>query len=157
VYWRVQPEVSGGGIFHDLAPHQLDLLLQYFGTPEVIQGFSLKRSLDGICDDCVSGQMRFKNDILFQGHWDFASADGTIRDTCKITCDLGTISFSFFRNSTLVVKGKNGIETSNYDPPNHIQQPMIEAVSAYFLGEGDNPCDAAIGLKVMEMIDAFVS
>ena len=156
-YWRVQPEISGGGIFHDLAPHQLDLLLQYFGAPEAIQGFSLKRSSDGTCDDCVSGQMRFKNDVLFQGHWDFASADGTIRDTCKITCDLGTITFSFFRSPTLLVRGKNGIETSNYDPPPHIQQPMIEAVNAYFLGEGENPCDTGIGLKVMEMIDAFVT
>jgi predicted dehydrogenase len=156
-YWRVQPDISGGGIFHDLAPHQLDLLLQYFGTPEVIQGFSLKRSPDGTCDDCVSGQMRFKNDVLFQGHWDFAPADGTIRDTCKITCELGTIAFSFFRSHTLIVKGKNGIETSNYDPPSHIQQPMIEAVCAYFLGQGDNPCNVGIGLKVMEMIDAFVS
>jgi 1,5-anhydro-D-fructose reductase (1,5-anhydro-D-mannitol-forming) len=155
--WRQQPEVSGGGLFHDLAPHQLDLLLMYFGRPEVIQGFSLKRDPKGNCDDCVSGQMRFQNDVLFQGHWDFASVDGTVKDSCKITCDLGTISFSFFRSSTLLVKGKNGIETSNYDPPKHIQQPMIEAVNAYFLDAGDNPCDVATGVQVMEMIDAFIT
>ncbi|MCB1123924.1 MAG: Gfo/Idh/MocA family oxidoreductase, partial [Verrucomicrobiae bacterium] len=156
-YWRVQPEISGGGIFHDLAPHQLDLILMYFGEPEVIQGFSLKRNPDGGCDDCVSGQMRFRNDVLFQGHWDFASADGTVKDNCKITCDYGTIGFSFFRSPTLVVKGKNGIETSTYAPPQHIQQPMIEAVNSYFLGAGGNPCSVEIGTKVMEMIDAFVS
>lgn len=156
-YWRVQPEISGGGIFHDLAPHQLDLMLLYFGSPQVIQGFSVKRIPESSCDDCVSGQMRFANDVLFQGHWDFASVDGTIKDSCKILCDHGTISFSFFRSPTLVVKGEDGIETTNYEPPRHIQQPMIEAVSAYFLGEGDNPCDTAIGLQVMEMIDAFVS
>ena len=34
--WRVQPELSGGGYFHDLAPHQLDLMLFYFGQPENI-------------------------------------------------------------------------------------------------------------------------
>ena len=156
-YWRVIPDISGGGIFHDLAPHQLDLMLQYFGAPEVIQGFSLKRISKGTCDDCVSGQMRFKNDVLFQGHWDFASADGTVKDSCKITCDQGTITFSFFRSTSLLIKGKSGIETSNYEPPQHIQQPMIEAVNAYFLGEGENPCDASTGVNVMEMIDAFVS
>jgi predicted dehydrogenase len=25
-YWRVDPAVSGGGLFHDLSPHQLDLM-----------------------------------------------------------------------------------------------------------------------------------
>ena len=32
---------------------------------------------------------------------------------------------------------------------------MIEAVNDYFRGEGDNPCDAATGVKVMEMIDGL--
>jgi predicted dehydrogenase len=155
--WRVQPDISGGGIFHDLAPHQLDLILHYFGAPELIQGFSLQRNSESTCDDCVSGQIRFKNNVLFQGHWDFASVDGTVNDSCKIMCDLGTIQFSFFRSPTLVVKGKNGIETINYDPPQHIQQPMIEAVNDYFLGVSENPCSATIGVQVMEMIDAFVS
>ena len=40
--WRVLPELSGGGYFHDLAPHQLDLMLYYFGEPENYHGFSSK-------------------------------------------------------------------------------------------------------------------
>ena len=28
--WRVQPDISGGGYFYDLAPHQLDLLQDIF-------------------------------------------------------------------------------------------------------------------------------
>ena len=42
--WRVQPEISGGGYFHDLAPHQLDLMLFYFHEPEQYCGFSLNQS-----------------------------------------------------------------------------------------------------------------
>ena len=30
--WRLQPEISGGGYFYDLAPHQLDLLQDMFGV-----------------------------------------------------------------------------------------------------------------------------
>ena len=155
--WRVRPEVSGGGLFHDLAPHQFDLMLMYFGNPEVIQGFSLQRDPQGTCDDCVSGQMRFSNDVLFQGHWDFASKDGTVKESCRITCDRGSISFSFFRSPTLVIKSNKGIETTTFEPPQHIAQPMIETVNAYFLGEAENPCDSGVGVQVMSMIDAFVS
>ncbi|MCZ6673078.1 MAG: Gfo/Idh/MocA family oxidoreductase [Verrucomicrobia bacterium] len=155
--WRVRPEVSGGGLFHDLAPHQLDLLLMYFGEPQVIQGFSTQRNPEGSCDDCVSGQMRFAGDVHFQGHWDFASSDGTVEDTCTIACDLGSLTFRFFRSPTLVVKKDQGIETTTIEPPQHIQQPMIEAVNAYFAGQGDNPCSTDTGVKVMKMIDAFIT
>ncbi|MCH5600289.1 Gfo/Idh/MocA family protein [Niabella ginsengisoli] len=30
--WRIDPALSGGGLFHDLAPHQLDMMLYLFGT-----------------------------------------------------------------------------------------------------------------------------
>ena len=28
--WRLNPIISGGGYFHDLAPHQIDLILKWF-------------------------------------------------------------------------------------------------------------------------------
>src|SRR5690606_20355714 len=39
--WRVNPDLSGGGYFHDLAPHQLDLMLFYFGAPAKYSGYSI--------------------------------------------------------------------------------------------------------------------
>lgn len=30
IQWRVNPAIAGGGLFHDLAPHQLDLMLYFF-------------------------------------------------------------------------------------------------------------------------------
>ncbi|RYZ20495.1 MAG: Gfo/Idh/MocA family oxidoreductase, partial [Chitinophagaceae bacterium] len=38
--WRLDPAVSGGGLFYDLAPHALDLLLYFFGTPLSATGAS---------------------------------------------------------------------------------------------------------------------
>ncbi len=29
VAWRINPEIAGGGLFHDLAPHQLDLCIGF--------------------------------------------------------------------------------------------------------------------------------
>ena len=31
VAWRVNPAIAGGGLFHDIAPHQLDLMYWLFG------------------------------------------------------------------------------------------------------------------------------
>ena len=38
--WRVNPAISGGGYFYDLAPHQIDLMVHYFGPIRQTCGFS---------------------------------------------------------------------------------------------------------------------
>jgi predicted dehydrogenase len=35
--WRVDPSVSGGGLFHDLAPHQIDLFLFILGAERPLE------------------------------------------------------------------------------------------------------------------------
>lgn len=42
--WRVNPEISGGGLFYDLAPHQLDLMFTYFGEIESMYGVAVNQS-----------------------------------------------------------------------------------------------------------------
>ena len=41
--WRVQPVISGGGYFYDLAPHQLDLLQEMFGCILEAEGYKSNR------------------------------------------------------------------------------------------------------------------
>lgn len=39
-HWHVQPEISGGGIFMDMAVHTLDILDFFFGAIEKVAAFS---------------------------------------------------------------------------------------------------------------------
>ena len=41
--WRINPALSGGGYFHDLSPHQLDLIYWFFGKPLDVRGRSLNQ------------------------------------------------------------------------------------------------------------------
>jgi len=153
--WRLQSELSGGGHFHDLAPHQLDILLYYFGMPS--RYFGTGTSITGNVPDIVSGQMVLPGNILFNGCWNFASPANEAKDECIITGTTGSIHFSFFSNiETVVVYDKDGAQTHHFQTPKHIQQPMIEAVVKYFQGEGENPCTAREGYRSMLLLDAFV-
>jgi predicted dehydrogenase len=38
--WRVNPSISGGGLFHDMAPHQVGLMLNFFGKVKDARGTS---------------------------------------------------------------------------------------------------------------------
>jgi len=154
--WRLKPELSGGGYFHDLAPHQLDLMLFYFGTPVSYSGYSMNQSGQSGADDHVSGELLFDNNIVVSGSWCFNVAEHLQTDTCEIIGSEGAIVFSFFSNY-VTVKDKYGSETETFVHPLHIEQPMITDVVNYFNDQLPNPCSIQEAVLLMDIIDAFTS
>ncbi len=152
--WRLDPEISGGGLFHDLSPHLLDLLLVYFGVPLRYEGFSTRLNrLPGV-DDFVQGTIVFDNQIIFRGCWCFCVAPCAASERLVITGSRGQVSAPFFGDEVRLCS--DGEETLiPFANPANIQLPMVEAATSYFLGHGACPCPSADGLRVMEMIDAF--
>ncbi len=153
--WRVNPAISGGGLFHDLAPHQLDLMLYYFGEINSAKGFSLNQAGLYEADDLVSGQLCFRSGAVFQGLWCFTVAEEQKTDLCEIIGSKGKIGFSVFGDHYYQLKIGDKEEFVEFEKPEHIQQPMIIEVVDYLLGKGPNPCSANEAVKVMEMMDEF--
>jgi predicted dehydrogenase len=150
--WRVNPEISGGGNFHDLAPHQLDLMLYFFGEPVGVKGKSLNIAGLYRADDFVSADLTFSNNINFKGIWDFTGQSNEDEDLCIINGTKGKISFSVFSDTCeITLNGKS--ESLSFDFLPHVQQPIIEQVVNYFLGNSPNPCSAKDALIVMKMLD----
>lgn len=155
VRWRVDPAVSGGGIFHDLAPHQLDLMCYFFGKPVEAAGMSANQARQSAADDLVTGLIRFEKDILFNGRWCFNAAEGEKQDRCTIYGSKGSLHFSVFGEPVLELVTGAEEQRISFPKLEHVQQPMIAAVTDYFLGRGPNPCPAEGGVQVMELIDRF--
>ena len=152
--WRVQPDQSGGGYFHDLAPHQLDLMLFYFGVPEYYNGFSLNQSNLYPADDHVSGQVLFPNKVALTGTWSFNVPESEAIDQCEFIGTKGSISFPFFGH-TVSWRNEKNEEFLNFPALEHVQQPMIDQVVKYFNGEAANPNPIEEAVVVMKIIDAF--
>lgn len=153
--WRVDAAVAGGGLFHDLAPHQLDLMYYFFGAVEKASGISVNQSHQYNADDVVAGNILFKNGIVFNGLWCFNVEPHKERDSCEIIGSEGSISFSVFGQQKLSITKNNKTEITLFNPLQHVQQPMIEKVVSYFLDEGTNPCSAEDGVEVMRLMDQF--
>lgn len=152
--WRLDPSVSGGGLFHDLAPHQLDLLIYYFGEVRSSSGISINQSNKYPADDLVTGQALFENGIVFNGTWCFTVSENDKKDVFEIIGSDGVISFPVFGNR--ITLKKDGYEEEFiFEPLQHVQQPMIEKVTAYFLNKGENPCSAEQAILSMELLDSF--
>ena len=152
--WRVIPAISGGGIFFDLAPHQLDLLVYFFGPAIHFKGMVHNRAGLYEAEDVVNGMAQLSNGILFSGQWCFTSAASCKEDIFEITGTAGRIVFPTFGHEVTIVTNE-GEKRLEFDPPKHIQQPMIERVTRHFLGEGPNPCPASEAMHSFEMMVAF--
>lgn len=153
--WRVNPAISGGGLFHDLAPHQLDIMYWLFGHAQKISGHASNKSGLYAADDTVNGHIEFTNGMEFSGDWNFNA--GKDKDHCEINGSKGKISFSFFGRPGIELTVDSKITSIDFEPLLHVQQPMIERVVQYFLGKEMNPCRAGEGVEVMRWMESFIN
>jgi len=154
--WRVNKERAGGGLFYDLAPHQLDLVFYFFGKAIHYQGEASNLSGLYLVEDKVQGKMQMENGIEFTGDWNFAiDPQEQELDTFMIIGSEGFIQFPVFGN-TITIEKNNQKEIIEFPPPQHIQQYLIEKVVTFFLDKGENPCSANDALQSMRVMEAFV-
>lgn len=153
--WRVDPKISGGGLFHDLAPHQLDIMYWLFGNAKKLSGVSSKQNALYAADDTVAGDILFENGIAFNGAWCFNAAEST--DHCEIIGTEGMIHFSFFSGNSIRLTVKDQTTILDFEPLQHVQQPMIEKVVQYFLNNADNPCTGEEGAELMQWMDKMTN
>ncbi len=154
-FWRVDPAISGGGLFHDLSPHQLDLMQYFFGEPATYAGFAMNQGGLYTADDLVTGNVVFKNGVVFNGAWCFTGAENEATDRVEIIGAEGKIIFTTFSTHHIVLSKKGVEQVIHFDELPHVQQPMIAAVVKYFLNEAPNPSTAESAVTTMRIIDAF--
>src|SRR5690606_7614502 len=102
--WRVFPEISGGGHFHDLASHQFDFLEYAFGPVKYAKGMSRNQAGLYKADDIVVANFEFESGILGTGSWCYTSSKEQRIDQSQLIGSKGKISFSFFESSKIVVE-----------------------------------------------------
>ena len=154
--WRVDPAIAGGGLFHDLGTHQLDLLYYFFGPVQKLSGIAINQGGLYAADDMVTGNMLFESGVAFSGSWCFNADVHATVDRCEIVGTAGKIGFTVFSGNTIEVLAGGKTTILSFDELQHAQQPMIEAVVQYFLDEDGNPCSAREGAEVMRFLETFV-
>ena len=155
VAWRVKPEIAGGGLFHDIAPHPLDLMHWFFGDIEKASGYAANQDKLYPADDIVSGNILFKSGVLFNGLWCFNVAEENVKDLCEIHGSEGKICFPIFEHKKLEIIKDGKTQNILFEPLQHVQQPLIQKVVNYFLGKGPNPTCAEDGAVAMKLLDDF--
>ncbi|MEQ9308230.1 MAG: Gfo/Idh/MocA family oxidoreductase [Balneolaceae bacterium] len=152
--WRVNPEISGGGHFHDLASHQLDLLAYFFGDIIVAKGMSSNALHQNEVEDTVSGSFKFKSGLIGNGVWTFTSLWKQWKDEVTIIGSKGKISFCCFSDSIpIIIETESNKQEFIVPYPPHVQQPLIQTIVNELRGIGKSPSTGKSGAKANWVID----
>lgn len=139
--WRVDPAISGGGYFYDLASHQLDFLDYLFGPIKSASGMASNQAAQYDAADIVVGNFEFESGIMGSGQWCFSSDKSSEKDEMTIIGSEGQVKISFFGEPKVYLKKSSAskVEVFQYELPHHIQEPLIETIVADLLGQGSCP------------------
>ncbi len=145
--WRIDPDVSGGGYFFDLAAHQLDYLDYVLGPIKSVAGFAGNQAGKYQAADIISSSFIFENGIIGSGTWCFTVDEASEKDQMTFIGSKGQISICFFGEPKIFLE-RSGypVETFEFELPHHIQQPLIQTIVDDLLGNGICPStgDSAI-------------
>ena len=154
--WRLQPDIAGGGYFYDLAPHQLDLLQQFFGVILEARGISANRGGLYNAEDSVSAIFRFENGLPGSGSWCFVAHESAREDRIEVVGDKGRISFSVFDYSPIHLYTSEGEQHLVVPNPPYVQYPLIKSVIEHLQGIGVCDCTSVSATPVNWALDRIL-
>jgi predicted dehydrogenase len=134
--WRLDPAVSGGGLFFDLGSHCFDILDFLLGPVTQVQGLAANTGGAYRAEDVTASAFAIGAGVLGTGMWNF-NADRSL-DQITFRGSGGELRTPVFSNTDVIVTC-NGREQAHTAPnPPHVHQPLIQTIVDEL--QGGPPC-----------------
>ena len=154
--WRLQPDISGGGYFYDLAPHQIDILQDLFGVITRAHGYPANRAHLYEAEDTISACFFFESGIPGSGSWCFVGHESAKEDCIEIIGDKGSLSFSVFNYEPIRLINSEGKKDIVVPNPPYVQLPIIQKVIEDLQGIGICECTAISATPTNWVLDRIL-
>ena len=154
--WRLQPDISGGGYFYDLAPHQIDILQDLFGVITRAHGYPANRAHLYEAEDTISACFFFESGIPGSGSWCFVGHECAKEDCIEIIGDKGSLSFSVFNYEPIRLINSEGKKDIVVPNPPYVQLPIIQKVIEDLQGIGICECTAISATPTNWVLDRIL-
>lgn len=154
--WRLNPEISGGGYFYDLAPHQFDLLQDLFGVITRAHGYPANVARLYEAEDTISACFYFESGIPGSGSWCFVGHESAREDRIEIIGTKGTLSFSVFNYDPIKLITSDGSRSIVVPNPPYVQLPIIKSVIEDLQGIGNCTCTSVSATPTNWVLDRIL-
>lgn len=152
--WRVVPEVSGGGLFVDLASHTLDWIDHAIGPIDDVVGTA--DGDGGPAETVVTAHFTAGDGVRGLGLWDFAS--GAAEEFVEVIGDRATLRMSVFDTAAPVtIRDRDRTEALEFATPAVIQQPMVTSVVRSLLTGSPAVSTGRSALRTARVIDTLLA
>lgn len=152
--WRTASHRSGGGYFHDLASHGLDLLLFLLGDVTTVHGIASRQQQLYPAHDAITACWEFASGATGSGSWHFAAA--TRQDQVTLSGSRGQIRFSVLLDAPLVLDTVTAQESVTIPNPDPVQLYHVINMVRHLRGEGLHPSTGATALQTSALMDRIL-
>ncbi|HUX70882.1 MAG TPA: Gfo/Idh/MocA family oxidoreductase [Cellulomonadaceae bacterium] len=153
--WRLQPEISGGGLFVDLGSHTLDLLDLLLGPVTRATGVAVSRDRRYPAEDAVAATFMFGSGVVGAGLWDFDAEERL--DEVELIGTAGSLRFSSFGEEPLRLTTPAGRQEIPAPYPATVQLPLIQTVVDALTGIGECPSTGRSALRTASVVDSILA
>jgi 1,5-anhydro-D-fructose reductase (1,5-anhydro-D-mannitol-forming) len=153
--WRVIPTDAGGGYFHDLGCHALDILFHIFGDPLEVSGNTANVAGMYEPEDCLSASLLLPDNLLVTGSWNFVTPKAFQKDLVEVVGEKGMLSFGIFSFKPIILDTGDHKETIATIQPEHIQMPLIRTIVSELNGQGRCPSTGHTAQITSEAMDVI--
>ena len=154
VPWRVDPTLSGGGLFFEGSCHTLDMLDFLFGPVETVRAFAANQAGAYKAEDVVTASLRFASGVYASGMWCYAA--DVDEEYNEIIGAKGRIRFSTFRPVPIRLYRGDAMEEIIVGDPPHVHQPMIQSIVDELNGRGHAASTGESGARTAWVMDQIL-
>ena len=154
--WRLQPDISGGGYFYDLASHQLDMLQDIFGVITRAHGYPANRAHLYEAEDTISASFQFEDGLVGSGSWCFVGHQSAKEDRIEVIGDQGMLAFSVYNYDPIQVITSSGAMNITVPNPAYVQLPIIREVIEDLQGINVCTCTSISATPVNWVMDRIL-
>jgi 1,5-anhydro-D-fructose reductase (1,5-anhydro-D-mannitol-forming) len=151
VPWRLDPALSGGGLFVDLASHTLDLVDHLLGPIAHVSGGAGNQGGLYAAEDIVHAAIELQSGVRGTGVWCF-SGFGDL-DRTEIVGSNGRVSFATFENEPVVLVTRDGTQSFDIPHPDHVHQPLVQTIVDELNGRGTCPSTGESAARTTAVMD----
>jgi predicted dehydrogenase len=152
--WRIDPALSGAGLFFDLASHCLDLLDFLIGPVSRVSGFAVNTGKRYVAEDATAAAFELGDQTLATGIWNFNAAEKT--DVMTFIGTEGELTSPIFSDTDVVIRRGSERQVYEVRNPPHVHQPLIQTIVDELQGTGRCPSTGESGARTSCVMDRCV-
>jgi predicted dehydrogenase len=153
--WRIDPSLSGGGLFFDLGSHCFDLLEFLVGRITRVEGHSINTAGAYSAEDLTVAAFEFEDGSLGTGVWNFNASAKT--DVVTFIGSEGELTTPIFSDTGVLMKRGTVKTIEEVRNPPHVHQPLIQTIVDELRGDGACPSTGESAARTSWALDRCVA